>query len=221
MVEESHYPFLLNTLVLGEFMKVQEEGSDEWIKMDLFQIGGFTYQDGNEYLLRVKKTFLANPPADGASIRYELMRILSQEKVDKEVFKTKRFYIFERSALVSGMNLMETERKKIEEQIEAGSSKHVYWVYKFIYTTGELSKGKVVLYMDNSKKEGTFESTADRNGYTLNVDGIQMIYQISRAYPRSEMMIPYAFLEDVTDQYKAEYPNLEQAFVQLKISTAR
>ena len=45
-------------------------------------IAGFTYEKGNEYELLVKKTKLANPPQDSGSIRYELIRIVSQRKIE-------------------------------------------------------------------------------------------------------------------------------------------
>ena len=45
-------------------------------------IAGFTYEKGNEYELLLKKTKLANPPKDSGSIRYELIRIVSQRKVE-------------------------------------------------------------------------------------------------------------------------------------------
>ena len=45
-------------------------------------IAGFTYEKGNEYELLVKKTKLANPPQDSGSIKYELIRIVSQRKVE-------------------------------------------------------------------------------------------------------------------------------------------
>ena len=45
-------------------------------------IAGFTYEKGNEYELLVKKTKLANPPQDSGSIKYELLRIVSQRRVE-------------------------------------------------------------------------------------------------------------------------------------------
>lgn len=42
-------------------------------------IEGFTYEPGFIYGLIVKKTEIENPPADGSSIRYELVRIVSKE----------------------------------------------------------------------------------------------------------------------------------------------
>ena len=37
---------------------------------------------GNEYELLGKKTILANPPMDSGSTRYELIRIISQRKIE-------------------------------------------------------------------------------------------------------------------------------------------
>ena len=45
-------------------------------------IEGFTYEKGNEYELLVKKTKLANPPQDSGSVKYELLRVVSQRKVE-------------------------------------------------------------------------------------------------------------------------------------------
>ena len=45
-------------------------------------IAGFTYEKGNEYELLVKKTKLANPPQDSGSVKYELLRVVSQRKVE-------------------------------------------------------------------------------------------------------------------------------------------
>ena len=42
-------------------------------------IEGFTYEPGYVYSLIVKKTEIENPPADGSSIRYELVRVVSKE----------------------------------------------------------------------------------------------------------------------------------------------
>ena len=55
----------------------------EWEHLGLYRIEGFTYVKGHEYELRVKMTTLANPPADGYSHRYLLVKIV-QEKLVKE-----------------------------------------------------------------------------------------------------------------------------------------
>lgn len=55
----------------------------EWEHLGLYRIEGFTYVKGHEYELRVKMTRLANPPADGYSHKYLLVKIV-QDKLVKE-----------------------------------------------------------------------------------------------------------------------------------------
>lgn len=55
----------------------------EWGHLGLYRIEGFTYVKGHEYELRVKMTTLANPPADGYSHKYLLVKIV-QDKLVKE-----------------------------------------------------------------------------------------------------------------------------------------
>ncbi len=55
----------------------------KWEHFGLYRIEGFTYVKGHEYELRVKMTTLANPPADGYSHKYLLVKIV-QDKLVKE-----------------------------------------------------------------------------------------------------------------------------------------
>ena len=55
----------------------------EWEHLGLYRIEGFTYVKWHEYELRVKMTTLANPPADGYSHKYLLVKIV-QDKLVKE-----------------------------------------------------------------------------------------------------------------------------------------
>ena len=64
-----------------EGMMIRIDGEENYICVAFSTIAGFTYEKGNEYELLVKKTILANPPHDSGSIRYELIRIVSQRKV--------------------------------------------------------------------------------------------------------------------------------------------
>ena len=65
-----------------EGMMIRVDGEENYICVAFNTIAGFTYEKGNEYELFVKKTKLANPPKDSGSIRYELIRIVSQRKVE-------------------------------------------------------------------------------------------------------------------------------------------
>ena len=65
-----------------EGMMILIEGENHYICVAFNTIAGFTYEKGNEYELLVKKTTLANPPKDSGSSRYELIRIVSQRKIE-------------------------------------------------------------------------------------------------------------------------------------------
>ena len=65
-----------------EGMKMQEKGTTRWECVHFATITGFTYAQGYEYELFVKKATLANPPQDSRNIRYELIRIISQRKIE-------------------------------------------------------------------------------------------------------------------------------------------
>lgn len=61
-----------------ECMMVKENNATEW---SLFYSGieGFNYQPGFEYVLLVEKIPVANPPADGSSIKYRLLKEVKKE----------------------------------------------------------------------------------------------------------------------------------------------
>ena len=65
-----------------EGMRILIEGEDHYICVAFNTIANFTYEKGNEYELLVKKTTLVNPPKDSGSTRYELIRIVSQRKIE-------------------------------------------------------------------------------------------------------------------------------------------
>ena len=65
-----------------ECMLIMENGVDKtWRNMWFSEISGFTYEKGHAYTLRVKKTILANPPADGSVWRYELLEVMKDLEI--------------------------------------------------------------------------------------------------------------------------------------------
>lgn len=48
------------------------------------QIEGFTYESGYDYELLVQKTPIENPPADGSSIQWTLVDVVSQTPIATE-----------------------------------------------------------------------------------------------------------------------------------------
>lgn len=65
-----------------ECMLVKEQGEDAYRPMEFCRIQGFEYEKGYEYDLRVNKTTLANPPADGSMCKYQLVRVVEKREVD-------------------------------------------------------------------------------------------------------------------------------------------
>lgn len=65
---------------------MSEDNPGEWQTLGFDEIEGFTYERGHEYYLSVKRTILANPPADAPDRKYSLIRILEERTVaDTEI----------------------------------------------------------------------------------------------------------------------------------------
>ncbi|MBT2622295.1 MULTISPECIES: DUF4377 domain-containing protein [Chryseobacterium] len=60
-------------------LQVKEKASENWTNF-YSNIEGFTYEPGYEYVLKVKTEKIANPPADGSSIKYTLINQVSKTK---------------------------------------------------------------------------------------------------------------------------------------------
>ncbi|MBK1897053.1 DUF4377 domain-containing protein [Chryseobacterium paridis] len=60
-------------------LQVKENASENWGNF-YSNIEGFTYEPGYEYVLKVKTEKIANPPADGSSIKYTLLKQVSKTK---------------------------------------------------------------------------------------------------------------------------------------------
>ena len=60
-------------------LQVKETQSGNWTNF-YSNIEGFTYEPGYEYVLKVKTEKIANPPADGSSIKYTLVNQVSKTK---------------------------------------------------------------------------------------------------------------------------------------------
>jgi len=66
---------------LIEYIRVKEVVSGDIHNMYFSEIAGFEYEKGFEYLIKVKKTKIDNPPMDASSIAFSLIEIISKTKV--------------------------------------------------------------------------------------------------------------------------------------------
>lgn len=60
-------------------LQVRAAESEEWRNL-YAPIEGFEHEAGHAYELRVEVTQVANPPADGSSLRYRLLEVVSKQK---------------------------------------------------------------------------------------------------------------------------------------------
>ena len=65
---------------IQECMLVKSAGDETW-SFFYGNIEGFDYEPGYEYVLKVRKEEVKNPPQDASSVKYVLVRIVS--KVEK------------------------------------------------------------------------------------------------------------------------------------------
>ena len=61
-------------------LQVREDPAGAWGNF-YDAIEGFTYEPGYEYVLHVRVTEVPNPPADGSSVRYQLVQVVSKTPV--------------------------------------------------------------------------------------------------------------------------------------------
>lgn len=60
-------------------LQVKEKETDNWENF-YSNIEGFIYEPGFEYVLKVKTEKIENPPMDGSSIRYTLIKQVSKTR---------------------------------------------------------------------------------------------------------------------------------------------
>ncbi|HEX8274296.1 MAG TPA: DUF4377 domain-containing protein [Longimicrobiaceae bacterium] len=66
-------------MVVMQCMQVKERPQDEW--QNFYDgIEGFRYEPGFSYRLRVLKTPVPNPPADGSSVEWRLLEVLEKTR---------------------------------------------------------------------------------------------------------------------------------------------
>ncbi len=128
-----------------ECMLVKEEGGDgQWHPLMFGAIEGFTYEKGHSYELRVRKTILANPPADGSNCRYKLITILDDRVVAEP--ETPEDPVIESEADIEYYDQCPFDKYAIEPEIKVNKDGDV-----LIYggTTAYLPYERKRIYVEN------------------------------------------------------------------------
>ena len=144
-------------------------------------------------------------------------------------YKSENIIISKLDATVVGNNMTAGNQKELKEKVLATIPVKVGGGYKFVYTEGEKpdeTKGIVFIYPDKygyNGVEGTFKRVMVNHAdgsypyitFTLHYNDenrtfIFMEYQ--EPIVKSSQYRTYQFAEDLKEQYKTAYPNIEQVY---------
>lgn len=142
--------------------------------------------------------------------------------------------IDKQDVIVIGDKLSAIQKSEIEQKAIFTFPVKVSGGYKFIYNNDkDIDKGQVFIYRENydiNATESVFEikqTEIDLNGvkqqyrtYVIVIDGTQREFvQTQYVAPNTKMSvkIPMALCEVLTDQFKAEYPDVEFVYTQQRI----
>jgi len=145
-------------------------------------------------------------------------------------YKTEKIVVSKLDATVVGDNMTVGNQKELKEKVFATIPVKVGGGYRFVYTEGEeldKTKGTVYIFPDkygSNGVEGTFER-ALVNGvdgkysyttYTIHYSGLNRTYILTKysesVLKSTEYFVQYQFAEDLKEQYKIAYPNVEQVY---------
>lgn len=172
----------------------------EWEHLGLYRIEGFTYVKGHEYELRVKMTTLANPPADGYSHKYLLVKIV-QDKLVKET-ETPTDNSVKSESDIEYQELCPYNKYKTEDNYIVDGEGNIYkgngwpkpsYEHSRIYVENVLDKGD-----DNWDKFNSIPYQAYRS-YVISplTDDIRMVYNEDGG-PLFKDVIPESEFEYIT-----------------------
>lgn len=144
-------------------------------------------------------------------------------------YKTEKIVVTKLDATVVGDSMMVVKQKELKEKALATIPVKAGGGYKFVYTEGEdvdKTKGIVFIYPDNYGDhgiEGTFEremlkaedGSYSYMTYTLHYNDTNRSFiftNYSELRAVSSQYHTYQFVEDLKEQYKTTYPNVEQVY---------
>ncbi|WP_139785047.1 hypothetical protein [Parabacteroides sp. Marseille-P3160] len=144
-------------------------------------------------------------------------------------YKTENIIVSKLDATVVGDAMTVAEQKELKAKALATIPVKIGGGYKFVYTEGEEqdeTEGVVFIYpekYDQDGIKGTFERVIVRyddesyfyTSYTLHYNDINRTFIFMKYSEPTVESLPYMavqFAEDLKDQYKTDYPNVEQVY---------
>lgn len=137
--------------------------------------------------------------------------------------------IEQQDVIVIGDKLSETQKDEIQQKAALTLPVKIKGGFSFIYDLGNL-KGHVLVYKDKYGENGIecpFEEIyTEREGikcrlFAIQIDGKKREFILNRYVTptrKSDMIIPIALIEILTNQFKADYPNVESVYTQQRIN---
>jgi len=84
LIVDHQYKETPSNIYPNKSLNVMIEGDKSgWFTLYNNAIVGFTYEEGYMYKLLVKRTHIKNPPQDGSSHKYELIKLIDKNKLTK------------------------------------------------------------------------------------------------------------------------------------------
>lgn len=186
-------------------------------------------------LVQEKKMILLKPQSIGNAIV-----TISDESGHSYLLNVNIYYsvlsliVEKQDVIVIGDKLSEVQKAEIQQKAILTLPVKVNGGFKFIYNNDkELNKGQVFIYKENyniNAIESVFEFKRieiEVNGfiqthpvYVITIDGKQREFIVNKyvaPQSKSDMIVPMALNEDITEQFKTEYPDVEFVFTQQRI----
>ena len=194
--------------------------------------GKYTVENGNKDLLAV------NYDGKALTIRPNLMEGSTAITIKDHSgnvyslsvhveYTTVTYSVIQQIPFVEGDNLTIKDKKALEAEIVDNMLVGSGGRYKFVFNSLNSDEGEVTLYLSKTPdtQKGTFsyervtnESGATYTKITLLIGEKKWIYDLkpyynplTRSTGGGDHMVPLMFVEDVTAQYKEEFPALERA----------
>ncbi|MCD8166533.1 MAG: hypothetical protein LUE93_10710 [Bacteroides sp.] len=162
---------------------------------------------------------------DAPSITYELVKVLSETQLNKDILSVMRLMVGEVRVIVQGASLSESQKDEIADKVRAAypASEDTYRLYKLIFPPQP--PGIVVRYTGMEREEGSFTVTTEEfGGKDTPVYYLQLEEQTYTYYwyellngGRASVESIQSFTEDLTEEFRQDYPGVEAVWRQQRL----
>lgn len=149
--------------------------------------------------------------------------------LDIEVsYRRLNFVIEKQDVIVIGDKLSGLQKTEIQQKAALSLPVKVKGGFSFIYDLNA-HEGHVLVYKDKYGENGlesvfeekyTETASVGYRSYEFQIDGEKrefILNQYHAPLSKSSMIVPMAFIEVLTDRFKADYPDVESVFTQQKL----